>query len=502
MELKGYGTDARIEGESISIKAKSRPGRLALGASDREIPLSKIIALDFTDASLLSNGRISIQSDVGLSVIYFLRRTTVPAREFFEAIKHGSLANLELVPAGRFANEHNQARIAARAVLQRELDLKWVETRKGLTDSFVQWRQQNTSIVNDVRKELAPSRSMSGSITDEEASTNELRRLLDAVEVEAITDASETIDAVSTEAVGADAAVDSSRGQSGADEADDSVSEAVPGETRTDAATSLSVTPVDEMIREKLDAAEDAASVGDIATEEKLILTARLYAQRMGKRVDRHATEVSINSREAKGNLRIGSIILGEIIAESGFAQYSRKQSFLRVVAGERRILVRSDRIIAGGLVRPVDEFTSAQVYLDGQELITQRPTLTRMLLLSPLPGSALIPGLAFQKKETKDTRQGEFQIGGVGWSFRAAIAPSSMSNPRQIAERINRVAEGLAEKPIRNEAPWPSTGEPSAETERTSELLLTQLERLAYLVEQGTLSVDEAVRIKGGILK
>jgi len=36
-------------------------------------------------------------------------------------------------------------------------------------------------------------------------------------------------------------------------------------------------------------------------------------------------------------------------------------------------------------------------VYLDGQTQVVQRPTLTRMALLSPLPGSAIIAGMALQ---------------------------------------------------------------------------------------------------------
>ena len=50
-----------------------------------------------------------------------------------------------------------------------------------------------------------------------------------------------------------------------------------------------------------------------------------------------------------------------------------------------------------------VDEFVEAQVYQDGEIQITQRPTLTRMAAGAILPGSALIPGLAFQKKKKND---------------------------------------------------------------------------------------------------
>src|SRR5690606_6054895 len=77
-------------------------------------------------------------------------------------------------------------------------------------------------------------------------------------------------------------------------------------------------------------------------------------------------------------------------------------------------IAIFEDWIVQGSVARPIDPYTQAQVYVDGQTQITTRPTLTRMALLSPLPGSALGAGLATAKKSVSDLRVAEFQVGGI----------------------------------------------------------------------------------------
>jgi hypothetical protein len=62
------------------------------------------------------------------------------------------------------------------------------------------------------------------------------------------------------------------------------------------------------------------------------------------------------------------------------------------------------DRIIAAdGSVYLIDEHVRASVEMAGNVTVTTHPTLARMAAGSLLPGSALIPGLAFQKQEVHD---------------------------------------------------------------------------------------------------
>ena len=158
-------------------------------------------------------------------------------------------------------------------------------------------------------------------------------------------------------------------------------------------------------------------------------------------------------------------------------------------------MIIRSDRVLTKGSAHPIDEFTSAQVYLDGQEMITSRPTLTRMALLSPLPGSALVPGMALQKKEKTDTRQGEFQVGGRGWAVRVVVHPDSLSVPRQMAEQVNRLASAV--EALNRTVPHAA---PIASPARTGDII-DRLERLQALVASGAITEAEAATIKTGLL-
>jgi hypothetical protein len=47
----------------------------------------------------------------------------------------------------------------------------------------------------------------------------------------------------------------------------------------------------------------------------------------------------------------------------------------------------------------------------------------------SILPGTALIPGLAFQKKKKNDLRETVFTVSGVDWSLSVEISPKSIDD-------------------------------------------------------------------------
>jgi hypothetical protein len=251
---------------------------------------------------------------------------------------------------------------------------------------------------------------------------------------------------------------------------------------------------VDDRLRE---AAEHAAE-GRVEAEEREIALALSIAKAEGGRTVRGATELRIRREEGAGLLRVGSERIGQIDAEDGFSQTARKGSMFKVVTGEKRLIVRSDRVVTPNGGYPIDAYTSAQVYLDGQELITQRPTLARMALLSPLPGSAIIPGMALQKKEKHDTRQGEFQVGGRGWAVRVMVHPDRLSVPRQMAEQINRHASAAADALPVAPLAEPALKEASASGETD---VLSQLERLHSLIASGAITQDEATALKRTIL-
>ena len=247
----------------------------------------------------------------------------------------------------------------------------------------------------------------------------------------------------------------------------------------------------------RLASAFEHAKAGRIEREETSIRAALTAAKTHGGRAMRKMTEQRITATTGR-LLRLGSSYVGRVLAEDGFSQAGRKGKLLAVTTAEKWCEIRSDRVITPTKAYPIDANTTAQVYLDGQALITQRPTLTRMVLLSPLPGSAIIPGMALQKKEKVDLRQGEFQVGGLGWSMRVIVHPDKMSTPRQMAEQINRHANDIANRSQPAPAPEPAVVAPRTPA---GDDVLSRLERLKALVESGAITQAEAEAIKQEIL-
>ena len=257
-----------------------------------------------------------------------------------------------------------------------------------------------------------------------------------------------------------------------------------------------------------LSAAQDAAATGNIRDEEARLIVAVDTARGFGGRKEVRDVEQTINSLSSQGLLRVGSELLGTVEPEGKLDQYNRKGKMSLVRPGKRAI-IRSDRILHDGHAYPIDEFTSAQVYLDGIKQITQRPTLTRMALLSPLPGSALVPGLALQKKETNDLRTAEFQITGRGWNVTVPIHPDNLSGPRSIAEQINMIT--LERRTNTGEAnPGSNTntravGQSPVHDQSGTVVkpinILDELTKLQALVDSGMITTEEAQSLKANLM-
>ncbi len=464
--LSGHGAHATIVGDVLRIDANNRAGKVALGAEEREVPLSDVSAIAFKEASMLVNGAITVQSSVGVSKIHFLKKSSDSARELFDALQAQSNRVQGAVPTGGYANEKNAARREAVERRRREIDQRWIDAKAQQAHDFEEWRANHAAGRARIAEQYAEATRALGDPHDSGQRALPVSALLDAAEREASTQWDVT------GGDGPDATLEIGGG---------------PDETNT-VGLSDGDSPAD-----LLRLAEEAAAAGDIVGEELSIAQALVLAKALGGRKGRKSTEGDIRQREADGALRVGSELLGEVVAESGLEQYSRKKALTKIVPGTRRITVRSDRVLAGGAVRLLDEYTSAQVYLDGQEQVLQRPTLTRMMLLSPLPGSALIPGFALQKKTTHDNREAAFQIGSVGWSFRVSLAPYAVGGAREVAEQVNRAASMIGK-----------SGEAATHTPPSSspDDVLTQLERLTYLVEKGAISAEEAERLRSHVLK
>lgn len=187
----------------------------------------------------------------------------------------------------------------------------------------------------------------------------------------------------------------------------------------------------------------------------------------------------------------LGSYI-GKVSPE-GYLERSTRQDKVFASAKGSTIEVWSKRIRCGNQEYLIDEFVDAQVYQDGEIQITQRPTLTRMAAGSILPGSALIPGLAFQKKKKNDLRETVFTVSGVNWSLSVEISPNQVTTARSIATQINQAA-----KKISKTTPLIAT-DVSAPTAGSK---VDQLTKLESLRASGAISEDEFALLKSQILQ
>lgn len=459
VEFKGYGSKVRLDDGVLTVEASNGATKTALGATTRDVPVAEITALQLKKPTLLANGQISIQSGVGVTLIHFLKKSSADAEALFQKLQDAANAPSDAVPTGKLANEKLDAWAAKLADDNARTRERMDEVRRQRRRDFEQWKSTNQVIADEWRERAANARAsragLSSPASDESASEiAAVATILNLAEgeVTALPSSSELVD--------------------------------VAGDR-----------PASEVIDELLNLAGSAGGAGDVLLEEKYILDATNYARVHGDRKERKRTTKEIMRRDIHGEVRVGSRRIGIVDSEGFLAQWSRKGTLVGVGGSDAKsIEVRSDRIIAGDTSRLIDEFTSAQVYLDGQTQVVQRPTLTRMALLSPLPGSAIIAGMALQKKTTIDTREAEFQIGSVGWQLRIRIAPGSVNSARAIAEQVNRVASSLEKQPL---AASPKAG---GSTESTSGAI-EQLERIEYLVDRGAIDSDEAGRLRTLIL-
>ncbi|WIB65911.1 hypothetical protein [Curtobacterium sp. MCBD17_040] len=451
-ELSGYGMKAAFDGTALVVTATSAVARGALGTKERIIPVAEISAVRFRPATLLKNGAVTVQTSAGITAVRFLGKAQQSGRALYEELLAASGVDPAVEPSGPLANEAAVTLRGKVEALERAKE-RTAERAEAQRRQFSSEREEMTAEWN-------------AAAADRRAGRDDAK-------------AQKTAEAAASAAVVA----------------------AFADGTLTEFRKTAEVPPevlVYSRLHDLLDAAAAHAAKGEIVDEERLLRSAAEVARVDGGRAARKALTARIQRMTAERRLRVDSKFLGVVSAENGFSQVGRKGGLLKVAFGEKKVTVYSDRILTASEVQLIDQYTSAQVYLDGQELVTTRPTLTRMALLAPLPGSALIPGLALQKKEKADSRQGEFQVGGRGWSYRVMVHPDQLSNPRAIAEQINRHANEAADRAAERRRPpavKPATPVPPAAD------VLTQLERLQALVASGALTQEEADTLKRGIL-
>jgi Short C-terminal domain len=158
-------------------------------------------------------------------------------------------------------------------------------------------------------------------------------------------------------------------------------------------------------------------------------------------------------------------------------------------------ITIYENRIYSNTRVMDLDENTVAEVILEGQKVVSARPTLTRMAALAFLPGTALIPGLAFQKKTTKDERQLIIVIANANANISFELEVNQLAQAKAIATQINSIAEQ------KHRALQQQTTPAIQPVPIINDSLVSQLKALKELLDSGAITQEEFVTLKNKMI-
>ena len=190
-------------------------------------------------------------------------------------------------------------------------------------------------------------------------------------------------------------------------------------------------------------------------------------------------------------------------------------RSFLNNIGDNKREIVDRGRgpavtadvyktaIRQGSKVYPLDKDVSAEAESGGGVQVTHRPTMTRMAAGSILPGTALIPGLAFQKKKTHDSRTAHFTCVHPEWMIDVNVDPDSSGNAIRAAKYINKRAETLAEQtpPPPTTPPLDAPSPVAAETPATEDSPAAKLREMKGLLDDGIITQEDFDLFKASVL-
>jgi hypothetical protein len=147
-----------------------------------------------------------------------------------------------------------------------------------------------------------------------------------------------------------------------------------------------------------------------------------------------------------------------------------------------------------------LDGNVTVSLTVDGELITSHRPTLTRLAVLSVLPGSALAPGLALAKEKRVDERTAILSITHPDWQLVVQVMVDDLPKVRPI---IHRLDTRLSQIERAQGAAPPTEGDStSAGTAASRASVVEELSKLAALVESGFLTAEEATALKAGILQ
>jgi hypothetical protein len=226
-------------------------------------------------------------------------------------------------------------------------------------------------------------------------------------------------------------------------------------------------------IDDYLSQAVRAAATGNIEAEERALNNGHKAAQGYD------------------GFLQVGTDYFEQRLASLMHSGRLRKTAYLGF-AGDVHMF--ADRIVMYDQrleVRRMDGQVRASVETAGELMVSQRPTLTRMMVGSVLPGTALIPGLAFQKQTVRDTRALFFVLEHPEWARMVQVHPDYEAALKPVAIAVNQASAQLAHERSQAAPELDARGQ-----------ALDALRQLGELRDAGVLTEDEFEAKKAELLR
>lgn len=89
MEFDGYMTRVQWDGQVLRAQGKSMPARKALGGDGTiVVPRQQIADVQFRDAGLLQNGRVTIRTVDGQKhILHFRKKQAAPFRDLVQQLQ-------------------------------------------------------------------------------------------------------------------------------------------------------------------------------------------------------------------------------------------------------------------------------------------------------------------------------------------------------------------------------------------------------------------------------
>jgi hypothetical protein len=213
------------------------------------------------------------------------------------------------------------------------------------------------------------------------------------------------------------------------------------------------------------------------------------------ERLTQNAIDTVEGNNDLSKIIEFAALTEDHVATVQGYAWSKRQGDNTREVSAKghgstQNLVVFKRVILQGNKLHLIDGDVSAEVTSNGGVQVTHRPTMTRMAAGAILPGTALIPGLAFQKKKSMDSRTTYFVCAHPEWMLDVNVDPDAAGEALKAAKYINKQAELLAvAQPIAIAAP-PA---PASAAE--------QLREMKALLDEGVITQEDFDKFKASVL-